>query len=114
MKDDFAARTQYMLQLHKFLPHRLTVLGWRVFASTYFNVLNPTVTLSVIQQTVTECGCTTSSFMICTPCKNCQSGGARIEVWTRPVALSGKRMGAYIILVGKPDVKRQLGRHMCV
>jgi len=48
--------------------------------------------------------------MICTPCKYCQVDGSRIKVWTRPVALNGKRRDAYRILVGKPDGKRQLGR----
>ena len=48
--------------------------------------------------------------MICTPCKYCQDDGSRIKIWTRPVALNGKRRGAYRILVGKPDGKRQLGR----
>jgi len=52
--------------------------------------------------------------MICTPCKYCQGDGSRIKVWTRPVAFNGKRMGAYRILVGKPDAKRQLGRYRCV
>jgi len=52
--------------------------------------------------------------MICTPCNYCQGDGSRIKVWPGPVALNGKRMGVYRILVGKPDGKRQLGRHWCV
>jgi hypothetical protein len=33
-----------------------------------------------------------------------------MKVWTRHVALNGKGRGAYRVLVGKPDGKRQLGR----
>jgi hypothetical protein len=52
----------------------------------------------------------TSNFIICPPCKYYQDGSSRIEGWTRHVALNWKRRGAYRVLAGKPDVKRQLGR----
>ena len=33
--------------------------------------------------------------------------------WAGHVARMGERRGVYRVLVGKPDVKRPLGRHRC-
>jgi hypothetical protein len=34
-------------------------------------------------------------------------------IWARNVARMGDRRGAYRVLVGRPDVKRPLGRPRC-